>query len=133
MRATHAERQPTAFAAQCVRSGSPWYWDETNTSHPNFHDAFTEATAWHTGIGNLPLIWWQTPLGVPSTTPGGTAEHYRDNRVRYFLTHGSELVAAGTLGVVFGAGENTQTTIATDNGQYQTLSNQYFASPTALP
>ena len=123
----------TPQPAQCVRNGAPWYWDETNTTHPNFHDAFTEATAWHTGIGNLPLIWWQTPLGVPSTTPGGTAEHYRDNRVRYFLTHGSELVAAGTLGVVFGAGENTQTTIATDNGQYQTLSNQYFASPTALP
>jgi hypothetical protein len=125
--------EATPQPAQCVRSGAPWYWDETNTTHPNFHDAFTEATAWHTGIGNLPLIWWQTPLGVPSTTPGGTAEHYRDNRVRYFLTHGSELVAAGTLGVVFGAGENTQTTIATDNGQYQTLSNQYFASPTALP
>ena len=123
----------TPQPGQCVRSGAPWYWDETNTTHPNFHDAFAEASAWHTGIGNLPLIWWQTPLGVPSTTPGGTTERYRDNRVHYFLTHGSELVAAGTLGVVFGAGENTQTTIATDNGQYQTLSNQYFAAPTPLP
>jgi hypothetical protein len=117
----------------CVRTGTGWYWDETNQTHPNFQDHLASALAYHTGIGNLPLIWWQTPEGVPSTTPGGTQFHYRDNRVHYFLTHPSELAAVGGLAVVFGAGENDQTTITTDGGQFQTLDGAYFAAPAALP
>jgi hypothetical protein len=117
----------------CTRSGTGWYWDETNQTHPNFQDHLASTLAYHTGIGNLPVIWWQTPQGVPSTTPGGTAFHYRDNRVHYFLTHPAELTAVGGLGVVFSGGESHQTSIATDGGQYQTLSGAYFASPTPLP
>jgi len=93
----------------------------------------TEAQAYHSGIGNLPIIWWQTPQGVPSSTPGGTASHYRDNRMHYFLTHPSQLTAVGGLGIVFGTGENHQTTIMTDGGQYQSLSGAYLAAPAALP
>jgi hypothetical protein len=117
----------------CSRTGTGWYWDESNQTHPNFTDHLTEATAYHTGIGNLPLIWWQTPEGVPSTTRGGTAYHYRDNRMHYFLTHPAELIAAGGLGVVFSTGENHQTNITTDAGQFQSLDSAYFASPAKLP
>jgi hypothetical protein len=119
--------------AYCTRTGTGWYWDETNTTHPNFADHLAEAKAYHTGIGNLPLIWWQTPEGVPSTTRGGTAYHYRDNRMHYFLTHPADLVAAGGLAVVFGAGEDHQTNITTDAGQFQSLDSAYFASPAKLP
>jgi hypothetical protein len=35
--------------------------------------------------------------------------------------------------VVFGGGENHQTNITTDGGQYQALSGAYFAAPVALP
>jgi hypothetical protein len=121
-----------ATEADCMRQGTGWYWDETNTTHPNFQDHLATATAFHTGL-NLPLVWWQTPLGVASPTAGGTANHYRDNRVHYFLTHPAELVAAGGLGVVFGAGSSDCTGITTDNGQWKTLSTSYFASPAALP
>jgi hypothetical protein len=117
----------------CVRSGSPWYWDETNETHPNFLDHLAQATAYHTGIGNLPLIWWQTPEGVPATTRGGKALHYRDNRMNYFLTHPAELVAAGGLAVVFSTGENDQTNITTDGGQFQSLDGAYLKSPAKLP
>ena len=92
----------------------------------------TTAKKYHDGLG-LPLIWWQTPLGVPSSTPGGTPQHYRDNRVHYFLTHPSELVAVGGVGVVFGAGWGTQTNITTDNGQFKTPSTAYQANPAPLP
>ena len=121
-----------ATEADCKRSGTGWYWDETNTTHPNFQDHLAEAKSFHDGL-NLPLVWWQTPLGVPSSTPGGTTNHYRDNRVHYFLTHPSELAAVGGLGVVFGAGSGDCTGITTDNGQYKTLSTAYFASPAPLP
>jgi hypothetical protein len=91
------------------------------------------ALSFHNGIGGLPVVWWQTPFGVPSTTPGGTAGHYRDNRVDYFLKHPTELVAVGGLGVVFGSGAENQTTPASDGGQFQNLSTQYLANPAPLP
>jgi Calx-beta domain len=119
--------------SDCARGGTGYYWDESNQTHPNFQDHLAEALAYHSGIGNLPIIWWQTPEGVPSTTPGGTPFHYRDNRVHYFLTHPDELVAVGGLGVVFSNGDGQQTSVATDGGQFQSLSSSYLAAPAALP
>jgi len=124
---------PATAQADCVGGSGPWYWDETNQAHPNFHDNLSMAQAYHDGIGGLPIVWWQTPFGAPSATPGGTAGHYRDNKVDYFLKHPGELVAVGALGVVFGAGAENQTTPETDGGQYQTLSKQYLAKPASLP
>ncbi len=119
--------------SDCSRGGSGYYWDESNTTHPNFQDHLAQVRAYHAGIGNLPVIWWQTPMGVPSATPGGTPGHYRDNKVHYFLTHAAELTAVGGLGVVFGAGDGNQTVPTTDGGQLQTLSGQYQANPAPLP
>jgi len=120
-------------ASGCSRSGRGWYWDETNKTHPNFHDHLAEAQAFHTGIGNLPLIWWQTPLGVPSVVRGGTASHYRDNRAHYFLTHPAELAAVGGLAVIFSTGADHQTNITTDAGEFQELDNFYLRAPAKLP
>jgi hypothetical protein len=124
---------PATAQADCVGGQGPWYWDETNQTHPNFQDNLSMAKSYHDGIGGLPVVWWQTPFGAPSATSGGTAGHYRDNKVDYFLKHPAELVAAGGLGVVFGAGAENQTTPSTDGGQYQTLSKQYLAAPAPLP
>jgi hypothetical protein len=113
--------------------GQKLYWDETNTTHPNFQDAFSAISAYQAGIGgNLPIIWWQTPEGAPSATPGGTPFHYRDNRVDYFLKHPGELTAIGTLAVSF-AGQPGDTNITTDGGQFKALAGAYFANPTPLP
>jgi hypothetical protein len=117
---------------KCQREGSGWYWDETNAASPNFQEHLAEAKQYSDGIG-LPLVWWQTPLGVVSSTPGGSANHFRDNRVHYFLTHADELVAAGGLAAVFSAGDDEETDITTDGGQFKTLSAAYLASPAALP
>jgi hypothetical protein len=124
---------PSTAEPDCVSGQGSWYWDATNQTHPNFQDHFAIASTYHTGIGGLPLVWWQTPYGVPSATPGGVAGRFRDNRVDYFLKHPSELVAVGGLGVVFGDGAAHQTTPATDGGQFQTLSAEYLAHPAALP
>jgi hypothetical protein len=124
---------PSTPQHDCGGGQGSLYWDETNQTHPNFHDNFAMALSFHNGIGGLPVVWWQTPFGVPSATPGGTANHYRDNRVDYFLKHPAELVAVGGLAVVFGAGGAYQTTPTTDGGQYQNLSTQYLANPAPLP
>jgi len=124
----------TANNADCSRTDpNPYYWDATNTaSTSTFAQHFAVVRNLHEGIG-LPVLWWQTPMGVPSTTPGGREGAFRDNRVQYFLTHPAELVAAGGVGVVFSAGNSAQTSINTDGGQFRRLSGSYLASPAVLP
>jgi hypothetical protein len=42
-------------------------------------------------------------------------------------------VAVGGVGVVFGAGWGTQTSIKTDGGQFKSLSTAYLADPAPIP
>jgi hypothetical protein len=116
----------------CQRSGTGWYWDESNVTHPNFHDHLAGVQQMTSGLG-LPMLWWQVPFGVPSATPGGTAGHYRDNRVHYIFSHVSEFIAAGGVGAVFGTGAANQTYITTDAGQFRNAVAGYLTSPQALP
>jgi hypothetical protein len=111
--------------------GPPWYWDETNQTSPNFHDHLAWVTAIHQGL-KLPVLWWQLPFGSPSTTAGGTAGHYRDNRVHYIFQHIDEFVAAGGLGVTFGTGAGNQTDITTDGDEFKNAVAGYFAKPVLL-
>jgi hypothetical protein len=116
----------------CQRSDGPWYWDETNQTSPNFHEYLAYSKQMSDGLG-VPVIWWQIPFGVPSDEPGGTAEHYRDNRVRYIFSHIDEFVDAGGLGAAFGVGAGNQTYITTDGGQFQNAVTAYYADPVPLP
>lgn len=118
-------------SAACVRNGGPWYWDESNTTSPNFAQHLALARRYFEGL-QRPLLWWQTPLGVPAAAPSGSPP-WRDNRVRYFLTHPEQLVAAGGVGVVFSPGERNQTNLRTDGGQFKTLSKAYRTKPAPLP
>jgi hypothetical protein len=115
----------------CQRTDGPWYWDETNTTHPNFQDHLAWVTQMTTGIG-LPMIWWQVPFGVPSTTTGGSSGHYRDNRVHYMFAHWSQFIAAGGVGAVFGTGAGNQTTVTSDGSEFQNDVGAYFKSPVLL-
>src|SRR5262249_36156421 len=100
----------------CMRGGV-FYWDESNQMSPNFHEYLAWSKTITSGLG-LPAIWWQIPFGVPSDTPGGTAGHYRDNRVHYIFQHIDEWIQAGGLGVTFGVGAGNQTFINTDGDQF---------------
>lgn len=93
--------------------GEDAWWDATNATRPNFHQAF----AWAKAISermNTPNLWWQLPVGhmdLPNTNT-----RWRDNRVDYFFTHTDEVAAAHSVGFSFGAGEGRQTTPETDDG-----------------
>jgi hypothetical protein len=117
---------------KCQRNDGPWYWDETNATSPNFHDNLAWVKKITDGIGK-PMLWWQVPFGVPSTTKGGSAGHYRDNRVHYIFAHIDEFVAAGGLGAVFGTGAGNQTYIDSDGDQFKKAVTAYFAAPVKLP
>jgi len=114
----------------CQRGGS-FYWDETNKTSPNFHKYLAWSKTIGTGVGR-PMIWWQIPFGVPSDTPGGTKDHYRDNRVRYIFSHIQEFVDAGGLGAAFGVGAGNQTYITTDGGQFKNAVKKYYEAPVPL-
>jgi len=115
----------------CQRNDGPWYWDEENQSSPNFHEHFAWARQIADGTGK-PILWWQVPFGVPSDTPGGTAGHYRDNRVKYIFEHVQELIDAGGVGAAFGVGAGNQTYITTDGDQFKNAVTKYYADPAEL-
>jgi len=114
----------------CQRQGV-FYWDESNQTSPNFHDNLTWSKAISDGVEH-PMIWWQLPLGVPSTAKGGSAGHYRDNRVHYIFSHIAEYVAAGGLGAAFGVGAGNQTTIDSDGDQFKNAVATYYQAPVPL-
>ncbi len=115
--------------SECTgRGAGPWYWDETNQKSPTYTESLSLWSTYRSDLGNnLPIIWWQTPMGVPSTTPGGSYQHYRDNHVHYMLGNAGQYVNIGSAGAVFSSGATSQTTINTDGGQFQKLFAQYLA------
>ncbi|MFT3925205.1 MAG: hypothetical protein QM778_21895 [Myxococcales bacterium] len=114
----------------CQRGGA-FYWDATNQTSPNFHEHLDWVKTLTTGVGK-PMLWWQTPFGVPSDTPGGKPGQYRDNRVKYIFEHIDEFIAAGGVGAVFGTGAGNQTDPKTDGGQFKNAVAKYFAAPVPL-
>jgi hypothetical protein len=116
---------------QCMRGGS-FYLDESNKTSPNYAErlAFAKQVSATT---QKPILWWQLPFGVPSDKPGGTAGHFRDNKVHYLFSHVQEFVDAGGLGATFGTGAGDQTFVTTDGGQFQSAVKAYDAAPVALP
>jgi hypothetical protein len=112
-------------------SRGPVYWDEANVGLPNFsqHMRWVKAV---TAAMQRPALEWQTPLGVPATTCGGSTMHWRDNRVHYFFGHVADLVDAGVAGMTFGTGAGAQTDLSTDGDQLKTAATAYKAAPLAL-
>jgi len=120
--------------AECAgRGNGPFYWDENNVATPNFKQDLAQWSTVRSMLGNLPMLFWQTPMGVPSSTPGGTPGHYRDNHVHYMLTHATEYTAAGVFAIVFSAGGSTSATITTDGGQFARMFQAYLANPAPYP
>ncbi|MGA9671590.1 MAG: hypothetical protein WBQ94_20435 [Terracidiphilus sp.] len=135
-----ALQQPTTIsnvnaASVCSgRGNGPFYYDETNKTGPNFSEEIGNWSTYRNDLGgNLPLIWWQTPMGVPSLTPGGTDGHYRDNHVDYMLKNSAQYADIGTFGIVFSGGASYQTSISTDGGEFAILFDQYLSAGGVVP
>ena len=117
-----------AAVGECQGRTGPFYLDENNVNTPNFHQQQNLWSAYRDALGNgLPILWWQTPLGVPSDTPGGTPTHYRDNHVDYMMRYPSEYGGMHTFAIVFGGGGTYSTTINSDGGQFARLFGHYLS------
>jgi hypothetical protein len=92
-----------------VYGASSAFWDRNNVTFPNFHRWETFISAASTAAGR-PVIAWQVPEGNQYfDTENNTDGHYQDNRAEYFFGHIAELVQAGVIGVLFGAGNGGST------------------------
>jgi len=110
--------------ASCKRTGSFYWGDKQFQDHLAWAKKLREKTG-------KPLLWWQMPLGVASSSPG-SAGKYRDNRVQYLFAHADQFAAAGGIGAVFGTGAANQTTVKTDGGQFKNGLTKYLAAPASL-
>jgi hypothetical protein len=52
--------------------------------------------------------------------------------VHYIFSHVREFIDAGGAGVCFGPGAGGQTSVGSDNGQFEKALNAYNAAPEAL-
>ncbi len=101
------------------------WWDATNATLPDFHQAFDWARAVSAEVGR-PILWWQIPVGNMSLS--NIPDAWKDNRVDYLLAHPDEVAAAGGFGLAFGAGASGQTTPSSDGGNLAAKANAYAAS-----
>ncbi|MFO0551718.1 MAG: hypothetical protein U0271_25255 [Polyangiaceae bacterium] len=106
-------------------NGQDTWWDATNQSLPNFHQAFAWSSALSVAMGK-PNLWWQLPVGN-SNLPD-VPNQWKDNRVEYFMAHMDEVAAAHGVGAAFGAGQGDQTSAETDGGLLISLVQSYDAS-----
>jgi hypothetical protein len=96
------------------------------------HDAYI---AGFTRRVELPVVLWQLPVG--DTHLNNTWDHFRDNRLQWWLEdHSRRHLAAtrrsGVIGLLFGGGADGTTGPYTDNGFFWKLANDYLASPLRL-
>jgi hypothetical protein len=104
--------------------GVDTWWDATNATLPNFHQAFAWGSSVASTIGK-PLVWWQIPVGNMNLT--NVANAWKDNRVDYLFTHMNEVAASGAVALFFGPGGNGQTSVETDGGNLVSRVNGYEA------
>jgi hypothetical protein len=110
--------------------------DNPNTAWgpANFRDE-NEYIAGFTHRTHTPVVLWQLPLG--NTMLNNTWDHYRDNRLQWWLDDpsGQHLRAtrdADVIGLLFGGGATGTTSDQTDGGFFYRLARRFEAHPLTL-
>lgn len=102
---------------EVVKKEYEWWWDADFTKYLTYIKALTE------GVGKSIAIW-QIPLG--NWNMNNTYQHYKDNKVDHFFSHTSDVVNAHIVAVLFGSGQEEQTTPETDGGYLVYKTKEYW-------
>jgi hypothetical protein len=93
----------------CVNQYFTHWWDPGNLTYPNFSRYLSWVGELHARSG-VPQVVWQVPMGNQYfLTMNNTCGHYQDNVAPYFIGHPSELFNAGLIAILFGPGNDCQT------------------------
>ena len=94
----------------CVNQYFTHWWDTTNSRFPNFSRYLAWVAELHAMTSRQQVVW-QVPVGNQYfLTMNNTCGHYQDNVAPYFIAHASDLFNAGLVAVLFGSGNQCQTT-----------------------
>jgi hypothetical protein len=94
-----------------------WWNDQSFATYLAWSKTLAEA------VGK-PTIMWQIPIG--NSKQNNTQNHYKDNRVELLFKNIDAVAAAHVVGLMFGAGDWTQTGIDTDGGMLIEKTTNYF-------
>ncbi|AYN43748.1 lectin [Streptomyces dangxiongensis] len=94
--------------AQPAHGGHDNFWtDQKATASLGFYRTMAES------VGK-PVVLWQIPVG--NKAQNNTLNHYKDDKVDWFFAHMDQVANAHVAGLLFGAGQQEQTSVETDGG-----------------
>ncbi|THA50658.1 RICIN domain-containing protein [Streptomyces sp. A1136] len=94
--------------AQPAHGGHDDFWtDRKAAASLGFYKTMAES------VGK-PVVLWQIPVG--NMAQNNTLNHYKDDKVDWLFSHMDQVAKAHIAGLLFGAGQQEQTSIETDGG-----------------
>jgi hypothetical protein len=108
-----------------------WYAQPQNGGYDNFwtDQKATAALGFYKTVSESvgrPMVLWQIPVG--NMAQNNTTSHYRDDKVDYLFSHMSQVADAHVVALLFGAGQQDQTTPETDGGNLIDKTINYWKS-----
>ncbi|MFF2074818.1 RICIN domain-containing protein [Kitasatospora sp. NPDC058162] len=106
--ATDVSDRDAGWYAQPAHGGLDKFWtDQTAAAQMAFYKTMAES------VGK-PVVLWQIPVG--NMAQNNTLNHYKDDKVDWFFAHMDQVANAHIAGLMFGPGQQEQTTAETDGG-----------------
>jgi hypothetical protein len=119
-----SDRDAGWYALQAHGGYDNFWTDQKANATIAFYKAMTET------VGK-PLVLWQIPVG--NMAQNNTLNHYQDDKVDYFFSHLAQVADAHVVALLFGAGQQEQTTPETDGNNLIDKTVSYWtAGGTAL-
>jgi hypothetical protein len=106
--------------AQPAHGGYNNFWtDQKAAASLGFYKTMAES------VGK-PVVLWQIPVG--NMAQNNTTNHYKDDKVDWFFAHMDQVANAHIAGLLFGAGQQEQTSVETDGGNLIRKTIAYHSS-----
>ena len=105
---TDVSDRDAGWYALPANGGRNMFWtDQKAAAALSFYKTMAESAG-------KPVVLWQIPLG--NMAQNNTLNHYQDDKVDWFFSHMDQVAAAHVAGLLFGPGQQEQTTAETDGG-----------------
>ncbi|WP_416973931.1 RICIN domain-containing protein [Streptomyces sp. 4F14] len=106
--------------AKPEHGGRDTFWtDQKATAELKFYKAMAES------VGK-PVVLWQIPLG--NKAQNNTTNHYKDDKVDWLFGHLDQVARAHVGALLFGPGQQEQTTVESDGGNLINKTIGYYKS-----
>ncbi|WP_406349031.1 RICIN domain-containing protein [Streptomyces sp. NBC_01597] len=107
------------LVADVVDRDAAWYAKPENGGRDTFWNDQKAAAAlgWYKTMAESvgkPVVLWQIPLG--NMAQNNTRNHYKDDKVDWLLSHMDQVANAHVAALLFGAGQQEQTSVESDGG-----------------